>query len=141
MRTRAGATAGLAVAVIAAGCGGDDSHRSELRPPVPINVSAAIDGDRVRVSPASFGAGPVVFIVSNQSPAPQTLTFETDELGGDPGGMRRSTREIAPRATATLEVATRQGAYTLATGSEAIRPAAIEVSEPRPSAQDELLLP
>ena len=71
--------------VLLAGCGGDDTadYQNKPRPPAPINVTAAIDGDRVRVSPVTFGSGPVVFIISNQSGAPQTVTFETDELGGD----------------------------------------------------------
>ena len=56
---------------------------------------AAVDDTEVRVSPPKFGAGPVVFIVSNQSSQAQRLTFETDELGGDTGGIRRSTREAA----------------------------------------------
>ena len=142
MRARRGAW--LAAAALAAGlsaCGSDDSYENALRPPAPINVTAAIDGERVRVSPQSFGAGPVVFVISNQSGLAQEVTFETDELGGSQGGIRRSAGPIAPRSTGTLKVDARQGTYRLSTSSQGVRAASVEVSEPRPSAQDELLQP
>jgi hypothetical protein len=134
----------LATAVLAAGasaCGDDDERENALRPAAPINVSAAIDGERVRVSPRSFGAGPVVFVISNQSGLPQEVTFETDELGGETGGIRRSTGPIAARSTGRLKVDARRGTYRLSTNARGIRPAAIEVGEARPSAQNELLQP
>jgi hypothetical protein len=129
--------------VVLAGCGGDDTadYENKPRPPAPINVTAAIDGDRVRVSPVRFGSGPVVFIISNQSRAPQTVTFETDEIGGDTGGIRRSTSEIAARSTGQLKVDPPEGSYTLSASTGSIRPAAIRVGERRPSAQNELLQP
>jgi hypothetical protein len=133
----------LVAVVLLAGCGGDDTadYQNKPRPPAPINVTAAIDGDRVRVSPVRFGSGPVVFIISNQSRAPQTVTFETDEIGGDTGGIRRSTSEIAARATGQLKVDPPEGTYTLSASTGSIRPAAIRVGERRPSAQNELLQP
>jgi hypothetical protein len=124
-----------------AGCGGEDDYENALRPPAPINVTAAIDSDRVRVSPRSFGAGPVVFVISNQSATPQEVTFETDELGGTTGGIRRGTEPIPARSTGTLKVDAREGNYSLAVSSQGIRPAVVEVTEPRPSSQNELLLP
>jgi hypothetical protein len=133
----------LVAAVLVAGCGSDDTadHENKPRPPAPINVTAAIDGDRVRVSPVTFGSGPVVFIISNQSGAPQTITFETDELGGDSGGITRSTSEIASRSTAQLKVDPPEGTYRLSASSSGIRPAEIEVGARRESAQNELLQP
>jgi hypothetical protein len=133
----------LVAVVLLAGCGGDDTadYQNKPRPPAPINVTAAIDGDRVRVSPVRFGSGPVVFIISNQSRAPQTVTFETDEIGGDTGGIRRSTSEIAARSTGQLKVDPPEGTYRLSASSGSIRPAAIRVGERRPSAQNELLQP
>ena len=135
------AAAGLMLLVV--GCGGDSGQeRSNTpRPPTPINVTAAIDDTEVRVSPATFGSGPVVFIVSNQSSQPQRLTFETDELGGDTGGIRQSTREIAPRSTGELKVDPPEGTYRLIASSGDVNPVAIEVSARRESAQGELLLP
>ena len=135
-------TLALAVLFAVAGCGDDsDEYTNKPRPPAPINVTAAIDSDRIRVSPRSFGSGPVVFIISNQSGAPQTVTFETDELGGKSGGIQRSTQEIASRSTGELKVDPPEGSYLLSTGAADIRPAELEVGERRASAQDELLQP
>jgi hypothetical protein len=135
------AAAGLALCVAACG-GDDDGERSNRpRPPTPINVTATIGESRVRVSPASFGSGPVVFIVSNQSAQPQRLTFETDELNGDSGGIRSATRKIAPRSTGELKVDPPEGTYRLSASSGDVSAASIEVSARRESAQDELLLP
>jgi hypothetical protein len=134
--------AALVAAVALAGCGGeDDEYGNRPRPPAPINVTAAIDDERVRVSPESFGSGPVVIIISNQSRSPQTVTFETDEIGGGSGGIRRSTPEIAARSTGQLKVDPPEGTYRLSAGSGGIAPARLEVGERRRSAQNELLQP
>jgi hypothetical protein len=133
----------LVVLLMLVGCGGDDSdeYTNKPRPPAPINVTAAIDSDRIRVSPRSFGSGPVVFIISNQSGAPQTVTFETNEVGGKSGGIQRSTQEIASRSTGELKVDPPEGSYLLSTNAADITPAELEVGERRASAQDELLQP
>jgi hypothetical protein len=136
----------LAAAVLVAalaGCGEDEAadYQNMPRPPAPINVTAAIDNERVRVSPGRFGSGPVVFIISNQSTAPQRVTFETDEIGGSSGGIRRSTAEIAARSTGQLKVDPPEGTYQLSASSGSIRPAAVEVGARRESAQNELLQP
>jgi hypothetical protein len=101
----------------------------------------AIDGKRIRVSPATFGGGPVVFIISNQSGSAQTVTFETDELGASTGGIRRSTGPIAARSTGELKVDVPEGSYTMSASAGGIRPATIEVAKRRRSAQNDLLLP
>jgi hypothetical protein len=132
------------IAVVAlAGCGDDDTgeYDNKPRPPAPINVTAAIGDDRIRVSPETFGSGPVVIIISNQSGAPQTVTLETDEIGGGSGGIRRSTSEIASRSTGQLKVDPPEGTYRLSVGSAGITPAELEVGARRRSAQDELLQP
>jgi hypothetical protein len=133
----------LVVLILLVGCGEDDAaeYGNKPRPPAPINVTAAIDSDRVRVSPRAFGSGPVVIIISNQSGAPQTVTFETDEIGGDSGGIRRSTPEIAARSTGQLQVDPPEGTYRLSASVGDISPAAMRVGERRPSAQNELLQP
>lgn len=136
------ATLALAVILALVGCGDDsDEYGNKPRPPAPINVTAAIDADRIRVSPRSFGSGPVVIIISNQSGAPQTVTFETNEIGGESGGIQRSTREIASRSTGQLKVDPPEGSYLLSTDAADIAPAELEVGERRPSAQNELLQP
>jgi hypothetical protein len=132
----------LACLLAVAGCGDDsEEHGNKPRPPAPINVTAAIDSDRVRVSPRSFGSGPVVIIISNQSGSPQTVTFETDEIGGESGGIKRSTREIESRSTGQIKVDPPEGSYRLTTDAADIAPAELEVGERRESGQNELLQP
>lgn len=133
--------AAVLACLVLAGCAGEDSYQNARRPPAPINVTVAVDEGTIRVTPPSFGAGPVVLVVANESGTAQQLTFETDEIGGPTGGIRRSTRRIADGATATLQVDPRPGRYRLGTGSDAVRAATVEVTASRPSAQDALLLP
>jgi hypothetical protein len=135
----------LAVAVLAAGfaaCGSDSAdYRNKPRPPAPISATVAIDGKKVRVSPSTFGGGPVVFIISNQSGAARKVTFETDELGAAHGGIRSSTGTIGARSTGELKVDAPEGSYTLGASGGGITPANVEVSAERRSAQNDLLLP
>src|SRR3954451_9806050 len=98
------AAAALMVAIAAAGCGGDDGHPNESRPPSPINVSAAITEARVAVSPRRFGAGPIVLIVSNQTEQARSVTFETDEIDGSGPGVRETTSPINPAGTARIQL-------------------------------------
>jgi hypothetical protein len=134
----------LGAALLAAGvggCGAGEDYQNKPRPPSPINVTAAIDSDQVRVSPVSFGAGPVVILISNQSGTAQKVTLETDELGASTGGIRRSTTAIAPLSTGQLKVDAPEGSYTLSASAGDVAPATLEVSKERRSAQDDLLLP
>ena len=131
----------IAVPILLAGCGGAETRKNRLRPPTPVTLTAAIHEDGIEISPARVGAGTVVLVVSNQSRAPQTVTFETNELGGRTGGTTASSPEIAPRSTGRLTIATRQGTYSVHTKDDAIRAATVKVGPPRKSAQDDLLLP
>jgi hypothetical protein len=123
-----------------AGCGGGQ-RENDLRPPVPVTLTAAIHEGGVQVSPASVGAGTIVLIVSNQSKAPQTVTFETDELAGEAGANRASSPEIAPATTGRLKIVAREGTYSVHTADDAIRAARVKIGPPRKSSQDDLLLP
>jgi hypothetical protein len=132
----------LAVSIAAlAGCGGSQTRENGLRPPSPVTLTGVIHADGIQVSPARVGAGTVVLVVSNQSRTPQTVTFETDELGGAPGGTKASSPEIAPASTGRLTIKTREGLYSVHTADEAIRPARVKIGPPRKSSQDDLLLP
>jgi len=82
-----------------------------------------------------------VFIVSNQSGSPQTLTFETEEIGGSSPGIRKRSTEIADRGTGSLQADVREGTYQVGVLDSGIRPATVEVSGERASAQDQLLQP
>jgi hypothetical protein len=129
----------LALGVVA--CGAESDYANKPRPPAPISVTAAIDKTRIRVSPPTFGGGPVVFIISNQSGAEQKVTFESDELGAETGGIRRATSTIEPRSTANLKVDAPEGTYTLSASGGNVAPATIEVGARRKSSQNDLLLP
>jgi hypothetical protein len=135
------AAGALALAGTATGCGGDSKFANHPRPPAPITVTAAIDKGRIRADPTHFGAGPITVIVSNQSGSPQEITFETNEVGGTQGGIRKSAGPVNDKDTATLQADPREGTYRLSVKSRAIKPAAITVGKPRPSAQDQLLQP
>ena len=128
--------------VFAAGCGGSESPRKNLnRPAPPVNMTAAVQDDVVRVSPRTVGAGRIVLVVSNQSDRPQKVTFETDELGGTRGGNRASSPTIAPRGTGRLTIDARQGTYAVRVDDDAIRAARVLIGPPRESGQNQLLLP
>ena len=126
------------VALGAAGCGEEESYSNEPRPPAPILITAAITQDEVSVSPDKFGAGPVSLVVTNQTNAPQEITFET--AGGE-AGFTQQTGPINPGDTATLKAEVPRGAVSVKVQGNGISPAELEVGERRPSAQDELLQP
>jgi hypothetical protein len=127
---------------LVAGCGGGQSEfANKPRPPEPITITAAIDKHQVRVSPRTFGAGGITVLVSNQSGAAQQLTFETNEVGGPTGGIRKSVGPIADGDTAELQVVPRQGAYLVSVKDKAIQPASIKVGPARPSSSNDLLTP
>jgi hypothetical protein len=136
-----GVVAIAVTAAVVAGCGAEPDYANKPRPPAPISVTAAIDRTRVRVSPPSFGGGPVVFIISNQSGAARKVTFESDELGASTGGIKRSTGTIQPRSTAQLKVDAIQGRYTLTASGGNVAPATVNVGAQRRSSQNDLLLP
>ena len=129
----------LAVAASASACGSDNvSYKNDLRPPAPINVTAAITDSQIKVSPRRFGAGPIVLIISNQSSDAQSVTFETD---GREAGIRQTTSAINPAGTAQLQIEVDQGNYELSVEDRRIRPASVRVGKPRPSSQNDLLQP
>lgn len=132
----------LALVALVAGCGADaGEYANESRAPAAIVVSAAITEDGVLVSPRRFGAGPVTLVVSNQTARARSVTFETDEIGGDAPGIRQTTSPINPDGAASLELDLRRGTYRLTAGGAAADGARIRVGAPRRSAQGDLLLP
>jgi len=130
-----------ALAYGTAGCGAEADYANTPRPATPINVTAAIGEDEISISPKTFGAGPIVMIVSNQTGKPQTVTLETDELGGSQPGLKQSTTPIEPRGTTTLKVDVREGDYAVSVRRGKPGPAAVHVGGKRKSAQDDLLEP
>lgn len=131
-------------ALALASCGGSDhKYTNAERPAKPIVISASIDDGGVQVSPRNFGAGPITLIISNQSTSSQQVTLETDSEPGDdgPGEKAIATGPISPRETASVKGEVKQGTYALRVGGDGVKPARITVGKPRPSAQNDLLLP
>ena len=128
--------AALCVVVLgASACGGTTHDRGKERPPVPINISVELAPTKVTSSPDRFGAGPITLLVANQSGASQTLTIDGPRV-------RQSVGPINPQDTATLKVTVGSGDYTLSADSASgLKPGRLTVGPPRPSAQNQLLLP
>lgn len=135
----------IAAAVAACGSTGGNSA-ALLRPPSPVNLSVYINDSRISVSPGSVGAGPIVFIVTNQASHAEALAVSR--------GARTfaTTAPINPQGTTQVTVNTRPGRYTVAaaprgatdaqlTQSSPIAPATIRVGRPRPSSSNQVLQP
>ena len=125
MRIRcAVAVAGL---LALAGCGDDGDHANDDRPPATINVTAAIAGRDIHVSPRRFGGGPIRLIVSNQTGRAQELTLET---AGRASGVTGTTGAIRAEGTGTLQMDVPEGDYEIRAADRRIRPALLRVGEP-----------
>jgi len=130
------------IALVASGCGEESSNTGNgERPAVPIIITASISTEHVSVSPKRFGAGPITLIVSNQTGASQRVTLESDDAPGSGPGVRQQTAPINPRDTAQLEADVRPGRYRVAVEGGGIDAATVDVGAPRPSAQNQVLLP
>jgi hypothetical protein len=138
---RIGLTAAATAALLATACGDTEPRNNVPRPPAPVTLTAAVHEDRIQVSPAITGAGPIVLLVSNQTAKPQRITFETDELGGRTGGNTVSTPVIAAGSTGRLSINARTGTYAVHVRDRTIRAARVKVGPPRKSSQNDLLLP
>lgn len=137
-------------AVALAGCGGGAHFADKPRPPTPDNVTVYIDNSRVLVSPNSVGAGPITFIITNQSSQAVSLTIQPS----DGGAALASTAPINPQATSEIQVDfnTPYTNYTLTTAAfgatgaaqatpSSIRPAPFSITAPRPDSNSALLQP
>lgn len=125
---------------LASGCGSDSNYANEPRPPAPISVSAAISPDKISVSPARFGAGPVTFQIANLTDDTQQVTVETRDLSNT-AGIRQTSSVINPEGTATLKLDIKRGSYVVSVKQQSIQEARVKVGKRRKSSQDELLQP
>jgi hypothetical protein len=143
--TMIGAVAVTAVAVSACGSTGGKSA-ALLRPPTPVNLSVYINDSRISVSPTKVGAGPIVFVITNQASHAEALAIST--------GSRTlaTTAPINPQGTTQVTVDTRPGTYTVAaaphgateaqlTQVSPIAGASIHVGHLRPSSSNQVLQP
>jgi hypothetical protein len=132
-------TTGLA-ALALAGCGSESDYANDPRPPVPVNISAAISPEKITVSPAKFGAGPVTFLIANLTDDTQQVTVETEDLAST-SGIKQSSSVINPQGTATLKVDLKEGDYTVSVEDGQIKATHITVGAERESSHDQLLQP
>src|SRR5947208_6829484 len=98
-------------ATVVAGCGGGKHFANDPRPPTPVNLTVYISNSRILVSPNSIGAGPVTFVVTNQSSQAESLTVQP--AGG--GASLATTAPINPQATSQVQVNFTPGTYTVGT--------------------------
>jgi len=125
----------------AAGCGSSSDYKNQPRPPSPIVLGTSIDASRVSVSPSSIGAGPVLLVITNQSPAARSVTLQTDEINGTQSGITQTTSPISPQGTAQLAAVLREGRYRVQVDASAVQPAELVVGPSRDSAQNQVLQP
>src|SRR5262245_54380932 len=90
-----GIAASLILGGILAGCGEED-FANKPRPPVTVELTGVIQNDKVTVSPAKLGAGPVLITISNQTGQAHTVTLEGERL-------RQRVGPVQPLDTATLQ--------------------------------------
>jgi uncharacterized membrane protein YjjB (DUF3815 family) len=139
-RTRSSTALGLALALVASGCGGDDFANRE-RAPAPITLSAAITPRDITVSPARIGAGTVELIASNLTSISQQVTLRSETLSAGTAPLEQRTGPINPGDTASLTADLVQGTYRVTTRSAQLGHATLRVGPRRSSGQDQLLQP
>jgi hypothetical protein len=137
--TRVRACIGLALAAaLIAGCG-DDDFKNEARAPVRLALTGVIKDDKVTVSPAKVGAGPVEITISNQTQGVRTILLEGESI-------REQQGPVQPGDTATIQKTLEPGSYEVRAGSEKavrkeIQPAVLEIGKKRKNSNNDLLLP
>ncbi|MGB9185951.1 MAG: hypothetical protein WCB67_18000 [Solirubrobacteraceae bacterium] len=147
MRIRRIAIVGASTLVLTA-CGSVGGQSpTKLRVPIPVNLTVYVDNARVSVSPQSVGAGPVVFIVTNQASSAEALAISKS---GQSQPLA-STAPINPQGTTQVAVDFRPGDYTISTAGRgtdaqlsqtpAIRSASIHIGHERTSSSNSLLQP
>jgi hypothetical protein len=146
MRIRMIGILGAAALALTACGGGGGQAASELRPPTPINLTVYVNDSKVSVSPASVGAGPITFIVTNQASHAEALAIS---MGGS---TLASTAPINPQGTTQVSVNFKPGRYTISTGDQgkndaqlskqsSIRSASIHIGRERASSSNSVLQP
>jgi hypothetical protein len=123
---------------VIAGCGGED-FKNEARAPVRLALTGVIQNDKVTVSPAKLGAGPVEITISNQTDSVRTITLEGESIKERQG-------PVQPGATATIQKTLDPGSYEVRAGSEQavrkeIQPAVLTIGKERKNSNNDLLLP
>jgi hypothetical protein len=148
MRIRIAGILGMTVLAISA-CGSTGGKSpTQPRPPTPVNLTVYVNDSKVSVSPTSTGAGPVVFIVTNQGSRSESLAISKS---GQTHPIA-STAPINPQGTTQVSVDFNPGDYTIATAQHGstdaalatpsgIRGASIHIGRERPSSSSDVLQP
>ena len=138
----------LTASLTVSACGGSTHFANLSRPAAPVNLTVYVNDQRVSVSPGSVGAGPVVFIITNQASNAESL--DVTSSGGSGSQSLADTGPISPQGTAQLTVDLKNpGDYTVgiapSSSTEAaaatptgIRPALVHVGRPRSSSNNEV---
>ncbi len=121
-----------------AGCGEDD-FKNEARAPVRLALTGVIQADKVTVSPAKIGAGPVEITISNQTDSVRTVTLEGESITERQG-------PVQPGDTTTIQRTLEPGSYEVRAGSKTavrkeIQPAVLTIGKERANSNNDLLLP
>ena len=102
-------------------------------------LTGVIQDDKVTVSPAKIGAGPVEITIANQTDTVRTITLEGESI-------REQQGPVEPGDTTTIQKTLEPGSYEVRAGSEKavrkeIQPAVLEIGKERKNSNSELLLP
>lgn len=137
-----------ALSVAACGSSGGGTFADKPSPPAAVNLTVYVSDSKVSISPASIGAGQVVFIVTNQGSKAHALAISA--AGGS--HTIASTAPINPQGTTQISVDFKPGNYSVATGAgrgtdaqlaaaPAIAPAALHIGPQRSNKPGTLLTP
>jgi hypothetical protein len=121
-----------------AACGEKDFANSP-RPSLPVELTGVIQEEKVSVSPAKVGAGPVLITISNQTDAAHTVTLEGESV-------RERVGPVNPADTATIQKTLEPGSYRVSAGSaraveREIAPAELTIGKQRGNSSNEVLQP
>jgi hypothetical protein len=149
MRIRMFVTVGVsAMAVSACGSAGGKAA-SKAGQPTPVNLTVYVNDSRISISPEVVGAGPVVFIVTNQASRSEALSITRGPTSSHP---LASTAPINPQGTTQVSVDFSPGDYTISTAAHgrtdaqlsqgsSIASASLHIGSKRSSSSNSLLQP
>jgi hypothetical protein len=122
-----------ALALVTTGCGRND-FKNDPRPPTPLEVTVEINDNAIKVSPPTFGAGLVNFVIANSSSNPAVFELR--------GPTQASSDPIPVNGNTVFKIPTQTGSYQVSIKNSAqISPTRIRVGPERASSQNDLLLP
>lgn len=119
------------------GCGDGADYANDPRPPAPLVITASVSSKRVAIAPARVGAGPIRLTVANVSD--DSLDVRVDPI--DASGPSAQSGPINPGGTTILSFDAATGTYRVSAKGGGAKAVTLTVGRPRPSAQNDVLLP